>query len=106
MSSWLAEYEQFVKKQLQAERIEQRKRQREEKRRLHDHAQAKRPKRRKRRCKARTRRGTACIRKALANGRCPNHGGLSTGPKTIEGRARISAAQKKRWSVWAAQNEA
>ena len=34
MSSWLAEYEQFVKKQLQAERIEQRKRQREEKRRL------------------------------------------------------------------------
>ena len=30
------------------------------------------------RCLARTRRSTACQRKALQNGRCPNHGGLST----------------------------
>ena len=30
------------------------------------------------RCLARTRRGTPCQRKALQNGRCPNHGGLST----------------------------
>ena len=30
------------------------------------------------RCLARTRRGTPCQRKALHNGRCPNHGGLST----------------------------
>jgi len=49
------------------------------------------------RCGARTRKGTACIRKALRNGRCPNHGGLSTGPKTAEGKARISAAQRQRW---------
>ncbi len=40
------------------------------------------------RCGARTRRGTSCQRKALANSRCPNHGGLSTGPKTPEGRRR------------------
>ena len=33
-------------------------------------------------CGAQTRRKTACQRKALANGRCPNHGGLSSGPKT------------------------
>jgi len=45
------------------------------------------------RCHARTRRGTTCRRKALKNGRCPNHGGCSTGPKTAEGRARIAAIQ-------------
>jgi hypothetical protein len=49
-------------------------------------------------CGAKTRRGTACARKALANGRCPNHGGLSTGPKTAEGRRRISEAQRRRWA--------
>ena len=32
-------------------------------------------------CGAQTRRKTACQRKALANGRCPNHGGLSTDRK-------------------------
>src|SRR5690606_30822573 len=46
-----------------------------------------------RRCGAKTRRGTACIRKAMKNGRCPNHGGCSTGPKTDEGRQRIAEAQ-------------
>jgi hypothetical protein len=54
--------------------------------------------RRKTKCGARTRRGTACERKALANGRCPNHGGLSTGPKTEAGRQRISEAQHRRWA--------
>jgi hypothetical protein len=39
----------------------------------------------KRRCGARTRKGTACLRKAMRNGCFPNHGGLSTGPKTAEG---------------------
>jgi hypothetical protein len=29
--------------------------------------------------------------------RCRLHGGLSTGPKTTEGRARIAAAQRLRW---------
>ena len=54
------------------------------------------------RCGARTRRGTACVRKGLANGRCPNHGGKSTGPKTAEGRARIAARQRLRWQQWRA----
>lgn len=56
----------------------------------------------KERCGARTRRGTACIRKALANGRCANHGGLSTGPKTMAGRKSIARAQKLRWKRWRA----
>ena len=43
------------------------------------------------RCGARTRRGTACMGKALCNGRCRLHGGLSTGPKTIAGKARSAA---------------
>ena len=47
-------------------------------------------------CGAQTRRGTACLRQALKNGRCPNHGGMSTGPKTAAGRARIAAAQRER----------
>ncbi len=45
------------------------------------------------RCGARTRRGTACKRPANKNnGRCRLHGGASTGPKTEDGRSRISAA--------------
>ena len=34
--------------------------------------------------------------KALANGRCKNHGGMSTGPKTIAGRQAIAMATRKR----------
>ena len=46
-----------------------------------------------RRCGAKTRRGTACQRPAnKKNGRCRLHGGVSTGAKTEEGRARISEA--------------
>ena len=45
------------------------------------------------RCGAKTRRGTACLRPAnKKNGRCRLHGGASTGPRTADGRARISAA--------------
>ena len=40
------------------------------------------------RCGAKTRRGTSCRSPAMKNGRCRIHGGLSTGPKTPEGRAR------------------
>lgn len=29
--------------------------------------------------------------------RCKLHGGLSTGPRTAEGKRRISEAQKRRW---------
>ena len=47
-------------------------------------------------CGARTRRGTACQKPPLAGKtRCRLHGGLSTGPKTTEGKARIAAAQWK-----------
>ena len=49
-------------------------------------------------CGANTRRpDVVCKRTPLANGRCRLHGGRSTGPKTAEGRARISEAQKARW---------
>ena len=40
--------------------------------------------------------GNPCQAKALANGRCKNHGGLSTGPKTPEGRQAISQATRQR----------
>ncbi len=44
------------------------------------------------RCGARTRgTGKPCQCRALANGRCRFHGGLSTGPKTAEGRRRALA---------------
>ena len=52
------------------------------------------------RCGAKTRTGTPCQRKALANGRCRNHGGLSTGPSSSRGRERIAEAQKRRWERW------
>lgn len=48
------------------------------------------------RCGAKTKGGDPCQRPAVARtGRCPNHGGKSTGPRTEEGRARIAAAQIK-----------
>ena len=51
-------------------------------------------------CGAKTRRGTPCQRKfLLRGGRCPNHGGCSTGPRTVEGRASISRAMKERWAA-------
>ena len=51
--------------------------------------------RRKQFCGARTRRGTSCLCKALENGRCKFHGGMSTGPKTPEGRRRALANLKQ-----------
>jgi hypothetical protein len=47
------------------------------------------------RCGARTRLGRACLRRAFPNGRCRNHGGLSTGPRTLEGRLRALANLKQ-----------
>jgi hypothetical protein len=45
----------------------------------------------KRRCGAKTRKGTPCQRRELfKNGRCRNHGGLCTGPKTEEGKRRVT----------------
>ncbi len=42
--------------------------------------------------------GNPCQAKALTNGRCKNHGGMSTGPKTPEGRRAISQATRQRMS--------
>ena len=39
-------------------------------------------------CGAKTRHGRPCIAKAIKYGRCKNHGGASTGPKTEDGRQR------------------
>ena len=48
------------------------------------------------RYEARTRKGTACQKPPLkGKSRCRLHGGLSTGPKTPEGKARIAATHWK-----------
>ncbi|MFD0981141.1 HGGxSTG domain-containing protein, partial [Tropicimonas aquimaris] len=48
-------------------------------------------------CGARTRKGTQCRAKSEpGKKRCRLHGGLSTGPKTEEGRQRIAEAQRRR----------
>jgi hypothetical protein len=46
-------------------------------------------------CAAKTRRGTPCKSRAMANGRCRLHGGLSTGPRTAAGIERIRRAVTK-----------
>jgi len=46
-------------------------------------------------CGAKTRRGTLCKTRAMANGRCRLHGGLSTGPRTAAGIERIRRALTK-----------
>ena len=40
--------------------------------------------------------GHPCQAKALANGRCKNHGGMSTGPRTADGKKAIGEATAKR----------
>lgn len=46
-------------------------------------------------CGARTRQGRPCKNTRLyKNGRCKNHGGLSTGPRTEGGKARALANLK------------
>ena len=58
------------------------------------------------RCDAKTRTGNLCRKYPIAGKRrCRLHGGLSTGPKTAEGRARIAAAQVKhgRYVNWRAR---
>ena len=48
------------------------------------------------RCGAKTRKGTPCQKLPLTGkARCRLHGGLSTGPRTVEGKARIVAAHWK-----------
>jgi hypothetical protein len=38
--------------------------------------------------------------------RCPLHGGLSTGPRSPEGKARIAAAARERWAAYRAARAA
>jgi hypothetical protein len=55
-------------------------------------------------CLAKTRKGTACRHKSEpGKRRCKFHGGLSTGPRTAEGRERIAEAQRRRWARWRAE---
>lgn len=54
-------------------------------------------------CGARTRAtGKPCPGRPARSGecRCRWHGGLSSGPKNREGRARIAEAQRRRWALW------
>lgn len=49
------------------------------------------------RCGARTRTGEPCrALRVYGKDRCRYHGGLSTGPKTPEGRARIAESNRSR----------
>ena len=55
------------------------------------------------RCGAKTRSGAPCAKFPIeGKRRCRLHGGLSTGPKTVAGRAAISAANTKhgRYKNW------
>jgi hypothetical protein len=54
-------------------------------------------------CGAKTRAGHPCrVRAEPRNARCRFHGGLSTGPRTEAGRARIAEAQRRRWAAFRA----
>jgi hypothetical protein len=46
-------------------------------------------------CGAKTRRGTMCVATGMRNGRCKNHGGMSTGAKTPEGKAKCLSKLKQ-----------
>lgn len=51
-------------------------------------------------CGAKTRKGTPCrCRPIPGKRRCKFHGGLSTGPKTPEGKERIREALRRRWQA-------
>ncbi len=43
--------------------------------------------------------GAPCRAKALSNGRCKNHGGLSTGPTTFAGKLAVARATSKRMAL-------
>lgn len=57
-------------------------------------------------CGAKTRKGCPCrLKSEPGKRRCKFHGGKSTGPKTVEGRARIAEAQRRRWRARILQME-
>jgi hypothetical protein len=52
-------------------------------------------------CGAKNRQGMPCGQKAVyMNGRCRFHGGLSTGPKTPEGKQRSIEAMRAGYQRW------
>jgi hypothetical protein len=52
------------------------------------------------RCCAKTRAGAPCFMRVVpGKRRCRFHGGMSTGPKTKAGHARIAEAQRRRWHL-------
>jgi len=52
-------------------------------------------------CRAKTRKGHPCrLLSEPGKRRCKFHGGMSTGPKTEEGKARIAEAQRQRWASY------
>ncbi|MDZ4740918.1 MAG: HGGxSTG domain-containing protein [Alphaproteobacteria bacterium] len=63
-------------------------------------------KRNRQRCGARRKRDGLPCEGGVVPGRtrCRYHGGLSTGPRTPEGKARIGQAQKRRWAGWRSRN--
>ena len=54
------------------------------------------------RCGAKARSGLGCRAPAMANGRCRNHGGKCTGPRTAKGFASLAAARTKHGDYGAA----
>jgi len=58
------------------------------------------------RCGAKTRRKTPCQNPAMKNGKCCQHGGRSTGPRTSAGIERIRSANTRHgWYSQAARAE-
>ncbi len=58
-------------------------------------------------CGAKTRKGTPCRCKSEpGKRRCKFYGGMSTGAKTPEGKARLAEATRLRWGRWRAAKEA
>ena len=56
-------------------------------------------------CGARTRKGTPCAARCVpGRERCRMHGGLSTGPKSAEGRERIAEANRQESGTETAPN--
>ncbi|MGY8901127.1 MAG: HGGxSTG domain-containing protein [Flavobacteriales bacterium] len=52
------------------------------------------------RCCAKTRKGTVCQKPPIkGKTRCRLHGGLSTGPRTVEGKARICGCALEAWAT-------
>ena len=75
---------------------------------MYEHHPMEEPTTKPRRCGAKTRSGASCAKYPIAGKRrCRNHGGMSTGPRTPEGRARIAQANLRhgKYVGWRAHRE-